>query len=336
MGIDLRVAFNEGMQAMADTQYTQLIEIVPSTSDAKKEIFFGDQPLMQRWRGERQPRNFFEYKITMNADQWENTRSWKRKDLAHDQSGGVLIAKTRNFGQSFEVTKQKEFWDFLHNGTSIQGFDKASLFSFSHVYTDSVGATHGAVGVQTNMHLGGSQIDAGIIQIEQERFANYLTDQGLPWGLALTHVGVKRGSLNHKVAKEIANSQYTIEVQSAKGPLTTNVFQGSFDIIDTVYGLGSSEWYSFALNMPEFKPVKVLSETVNPGFTDPRFTVLGLDPSNESTDSFFNGKISIGYEANFDYNPGYWFTAFLHGSSGYSYTPVDNSRQRAAAPNTWG
>ncbi len=334
LGVDLKIAFDQGIQAMADNAYTQLIEIVPSNSDSKKEVFYGDQPLMQRWRGERQAKDFYEYKLTLNADQWELSRKWKRKDVAHDQSGGVLITKAKNFGEAFEVTKQREFWDTLHNGTSIMGFDKANLFDFNHCYVDSTGITHGSA--QSNMHLGGSQLDATTLQLEKFRYTQIQTDQGNVWGLQLTHVGVLNGSLNHKLAMELSNSQFTVEANTVKGQMTENVFRGSFDIITTFYGLGASEWYSFALNMPEFKPIKVLSETVNPGFTNPRFTTVGLDPSNESDESFYNGYVKFGLEANFDYNPGYWFTANLHGSSAYVYTPVDQSRQRVLRPNTWG
>lgn len=331
--VDLEIAYSEGMKAVPDTSYTKLIEIVPSTSNSKIEVFYGDQPRMRRWRGERQAQTFNEYKMNINSDQWELTKSFKRKDFANDQSGGRLMQKAKEFGTEFELSKQQEFFEFLRNGASIMGFDKANLYDFNHRYVTSSGATISAVAAQSNMNLGGSALDAATLQLERAAYAQYVTDKNQKWGLQLTDILVYQGSANHKAAMELNNSSFTVEANTVKGTMTENVFKGSFNIMTTVYGLGTTDWISFALNFPQFKPVKVLSETVNPGFDNPRFTTLGLEPSNESSESFYRGEVAMGIEANFDYNPGYWFTTILHGSSSYSFTPLNNESQRVLYPN---
>jgi hypothetical protein len=328
--VDLAIKFNEGFRAKESDAWRQLVEIVPTTSNAKEEVFYGQKPLLRRWRGERQPQKFNEYKMNMTTDQWELTYSWKRKDLNNDQ-GKRLMALTMNFANEVALTREIKFWQFLRNGSSIKGFDKANLYDFNHIYTDTSGATYGSV--QSNMHLGGSQLDTTTIQIARQRYAEVETDKpGIKWGLRLTDVAVYDGSINHKNALEIANSQFTVDASTVRGQMTNNVFQGSFNIMTTNYGIGASEWITFSTTEPQFKPVKVLSETVNPGFDSPRFSSIGFD-GDESDSSFWRGEISVGVEMNYDYNPGYWFTTFLNGSSSYVFTPVDNEDQRVSYPN---
>lgn len=328
--VDLEIKYSEGLKAVQDPSYLRLVEIVPTTSNSKVEVFYGDKPRLRRFRSERQPQKFNEYKLNMTTDGWELTHEVKKDELNRDQSGGLLMKKALEFGTAVETSKQIEFFEFLRNGSSIKGFDKAHLYDFNHRYVTSSGVTL-SVAAQSNMHLGGSQLDATTMQIERQRYAEYLTDQNKTWGLELTDVLVRKGSLNHKVAMELNNSQYTVEASTVKGQMTENVFKGSFNIMTTTYGIGASEWISFALNMPEFKPVKILSETVNPGFDNFEFTAIGLERESES--SFWRNDVSMGVKGYFDYNPGYWFTTFLHGSSAYTFTPDDSESQRVLYPN---
>lgn len=328
--VDLEVKFNEGIMAVADTSYTRLLEVVPSTSNAKVEVFYGDLPRLRRKRGEKQPQKFNEYKFTLLGDAWELTTEYKREDLNRQQSPvNFLMNRASSLGTALEVSKQQEFFEFLRNGSSMKGFDGANLYDFSHVYKTSAGATLGVV--QSNMHLGGSQLDTATMQLEQQYYAEIKSDLGKNLGLDLTDILVYQGSLNHKAAREISNSTYTVENSSSKGTFTENIFRGSFNIMTTTYGIGASEWISFSLKYPEFKPVKVLSETRNPGFDNPKFVSLGLN--EESPESFNLGIVKLGYEAYFDFNPGYWFTTRLHGSSAYTFTPSDSENQRVIYPN---
>jgi phage major head subunit gpT-like protein len=328
---DLEIKFSEGLKGAEDPQFRQLIEVIPAASNAKEEVFYGDHPRLRRWKDERQPGQFNEYKLTINADAWEATRVWKRSELNRDASGGILRRKVMEFGNLVETSKMLEFWEFLHNGTSIKGFDKANLYDANHRYVDSKGVTISAVAAQSNLQLGGSQLDATTLRLEEQHYSDLLTDQNKKWGLQLTHVAVYQGSANHKNARELNNSQFTVEANTVKGQMTTNVFQGSFDIITFRDGFGASEWLSFALNLPEFKPVKVLSETMNPGFDNFEFETNGLDTPTD--DSFWRDHVGVGVKGYWDYNPGYWFTTNMHGSSSYSFTASDLENQRTRYPN---
>lgn len=328
--VDLNIAFNEGLKTVIDTSYLSLVEVVETTSNAKLETFYGADPTIRRWRGERQPQKFFEYKLNMNTDQWEGTRTYKRKDFNNDQ-GKRLLERAKNFGIMTELGKQKEFWTFLRNGVSTIGFDRANLFDSNHAFVDTSGVTRG--GNQSNIHAGGSQLDALTLQLEKQYYSDLLNDQGNKFGLELTDILVYQGSANHKAAMELNNSQFTVQASTVLGQMTPNVFQGSFNIMTTVYGIGASEWMSFSKSNPEFKIVKVLSETTNPGFNSPRFSALGIDPNNESSESFWRGEVSLGVELNFDYNPGYWFVSRLHGTTSYTFTPADSEIQRVLYPN---
>lgn len=331
LSIDLEVKFNEGMKSIANQDWRRLIEVVPTDSNGKWEVFYGSNPRMRRFKAERQPQRFAEYKMNMNAERWELTMEYDRSEINRDQSGGILLNKISNFVGSVDVDLTQEFMEFLHNGSSIKGFDRANLYDFNHVYVDAKGATNTLVAAQSNMHLGGSQLDATIIQTEQFHYAQIKDDQNRSLGMRLTDVLVIQGSPNAIKARELNNSQFTVEASTVKGTMTENVFKGAFNIIETVYGFGASEWVSFALNNPEMKPVKVLSETRNPGFDSPRFSTVGID--SESDTSFWRGKVALGIEMNFGYNPGYWQTTRLHGSSGYVYTPADLENQRELYPN---
>ena len=324
--IDLAIKFNEGFRAVTDGKWLQLVEVVPSSANAKEEVFYGQKPMLRRWRGERQPQKFNEYKMKLGSDQWELTYRWKRKDLNNDQ-GKRLLALTTDFGNEVALTRQVKFWQFLRNGSSAKGFDSGYLYDFGHVYTDTAGVTYGSV--QSNMHLGGSQLDATTLQLERQHYAELETDKtGIKWGLRLTDIAVYDGSLNHKAAMELNNSQFTVEASTVRGQMTQNVFQGSFNILPTVYGIGASEWISFSTTLPQFKTVKVLSETVNPGFDNPKFTSIGFNGGDETDSSFDRGEVAIGAEMNFDYNTGYWFTTRLHGSSSYTFTEPDLDSQK--------
>jgi len=319
--VDLKVAFDEGREAATDGAYRTMIEVVPTTSSAKDEVFYGDRGNLRRFRGERQPQTFFEYSQTLHLDDWEMTHTVKRHVIDDDQSGGILRNKITNFGNAAEVSVQRETWEFLRDGVSVEGFDTASLFDVNHVYTDTTGATHGSV--QGNINYGGSQVDATTVQIAEQHFAELTNDRSKVIGMRLTDIVVKRGSVNHKSARELANSQFTVEASTVKGTMTQNVFNGAFNIMATDYGFGASEWVAMDLSDASMKPIKVLSSTTSPGFDNMEFTVL----LEESDAGFWRNEYAYGIFGRFGWNPGDWRSAFMHGSSTYSGFGTDNERQ---------
>lgn len=322
---DLEIAFKEGREIGSDRAYRALIKVVPTTSTVKEEVFYGDKGLLRRFRGERQPQKFNEYKQNMTLDDWEYTISVKRQILDDDQSGGVLRSKVKNFGQVVESSLDKETWEFLHNGTSIAGFDGRNLYDFFHRYVTSKGEALGVT--QSNMHLGGSQLDATTLQLENQHYAELQSDQGKPLGMKLTHIAVKRGSVNAKNARELSNSQYTVE--TAKQTFTENVFKGSFSLIEFDYGFGASEWISFDLSSADVKPINVLSHAVSPGFDNLEYT----QQLEDSSTGFWRNELAFGVFGRFDWNPGDWRTTRLHGSSAYTFTPSDFDAVRTLYPN---
>lgn len=330
--VDLDIKFSEGMKSAQTAEWRPLIEVVPTTANAKKEIFYGSIPRLRRWKDERQGGKFAEYLLNMNTDRWEKTVEYDRAELNQDQSGGVLLNKVTSFTTQVQADLTQEFWEFLHNGSSIKGFDGANFYSANHSYVNSSGAsTNPSQAQQSNIHLGGSQFNATTLQLEQFHYAQIKDDTNRPMGLKLTDVAVLRGSENAKTARELINSTFTVEASTVKGQMTQNVFQGQFNLIEFDYGFGASEWVTFANNIPEMKPVKVLSQTRNPGFDTPRFSTVGIE--QESDTSFWRGKVGMGIEMHFDFNPGYFQTTRLHGSSGYVFTPADLESQRSRFPN---
>lgn len=329
LAIDLEIKFNEGRQSMANKDYRKLIEVVPTTSDAKKEVFYGDKGRLRRFRGERQPQRFNEYKALITLDDWEYTETVKRQVLDDDQSGGQLKAKVGNFGNAVETSLQMETEEYIRNGVSQRSFDTHMFFEPFHTYVDSSGLDRGVT--QGNVHWGGSQLDATTVQIMQSHFANLKSDTGKVLGMRLTDVVVKRGSVNAKTARELANSTFTVEASTVKGQMTENVFKGNFNIIEFDYGLGASEWMGLDLSDPEMKPVKVLSHTVSPGFDNMEYTQLLKD----SDTGFWRNEFAFGIFGRFDWNPGDWRTAFLHGSSTYNPVLADNERQRVLQANAF-
>lgn len=328
--VDLDVAYREGSDTGADETYRQMLRIIPTRSKAKEEVFYGDKGRLRRFRGERQPQSFNEYKQIVTLDKWEYTITVDSDVLEDDQTGGALSNKVRNFGNAVATSKEIETWEYLHNGTSIKGFDGQNLFDFYHVYTDSKGVDHNDFtgATQSNMHLGGSQLDATTLQLDQAHFANILSDKGKVMGMRLTHVATKRGSLNSKAARELSNSQFTVEASTARGQMTTNVFQGSFTHIEFDYGFGASEWLSMDLRDGEMKPIIILSHN-SEGFDNLVFTQLLED----SDTGFWRDEFAFGVKGRFDWNPGDWRSVYLHGSSSYTFTPADSESQRILYPN---
>lgn len=330
MKADMAVAFEEGRIPVANQEWRQLIEIVPTTASAKKEVFYGDAIDMRRFRSERQPHSFFEYCQTITLDDWELTRVVKRTVLDDDQSGGYLRNKVKEFGNQVDVSRQRKAEEFLRRGTSYKCFDTNMFFSINHVYTDCKGVSHGPTAPQVNFHIGGSQLDATTLQLMNSHFSHLLSDRSHPLGMKLTHVGVRRGTINHKNAMEMANSQYTVEIYTAKGSLANNVFKGAFDIIPFDYGIGDSEWYAFDLSQAGRKPIKVLSHSISPGFDNLEYTQLLED----SDTGFWRNEFAFGVWGRWDFNPGDWRTAYLNGTT--TWTDPDDEdfeRRRELMPN---
>lgn len=325
--VDLDVAYNEAMKPTVNSDWRRLIEVVPTTSSAKVETFYGDKGRLRRMRGERQPQKFNEYKQTITLDEWEMTMTVKRDVLADDPSGSKLRQMVTDFGTEVASSLEAETWEFLRKGVSITGFDGANLFSESHVYKTSTGVTLGSV--QSNLHRGGSQLDATTLRLTQQAMAQWTTDQGKPLGARVTDVVVRRGSLNAKTARELANSQFTVEASTAKGTMTENIFRGSFNIVEVDYGFGATEWAALDLSAPSRKPIKVLSHSTDAGFDSLEFSQLTEDSEN----GFWRNEYAFGVYGRFDWNPGYWYTAYLHGASDYTSTDSDLERVRVKYPN---
>jgi len=319
---DLKIAYQEGRDASTASEYREMVEIVPTTSSAKREVFYGNKGKLQRFRGERQPKAFNEYKQTLTLDDWELTTTVKRQVLDDDQSGGKLRGKIKDFGNAVERSLKEETERFLRDGVSVMSFDGGPFFNRTHVYTDSQGTTRGTV--WSNWEFGVSQLDATTLQLMEAHFADLKGDDDEILGLKLTHVGVKRGSLNHKAARELSNSQFTVESSMGKD----NIFRGTFSIIPLDYGFGASEWVALDLSQGDMKPVKVLSHTISPGFDSLEYTQLLED----SDTGFWRNEFAFGVFGRFDWNPGDPRTAYLHGASGYSVT-TDLERQRVLKAN---
>lgn len=325
--VDLDIAYKEGREAVSDGAYKQLIEVVPTTSTAKDEVFYGDKGTLRRFRGERKPQQFNEYKQTITLDDWELTRTVKRQVLSDDQSGGLLRRKVKEFGLEVETSLEAETYEFLHRGVSIKAFDGAMFFATNRTYLDSSGVTHGTA--WSNINTGGSQIVATTLQLAQKHFAGVLSDTNKPLGMRLTHVLVRRGTDNAKSAKEIANSQYTVEVSTVKGSNTVNTLNGAFGVIECDYGIGDTEWVALDLSKPDMLPIKVLSHSIDPGFNNLEFTQLLED----SETGFWRNEFAFGVWGRFDWNPGDPRSAFLHGASNYTETAEDLGSVRVLYPN---
>jgi len=325
--VDLDIAYKEGREAATDSAYRQLIEVVPTSSTAKDEVFYGDKGTLRRFRGERKPQQFNEYKQTITLDDWELTRTIKRQVLSDDQSGGLLRKKVKNFGLEVETSLEAETYNFLRRGVSIKGFDNSMFFDTGHAYQDSSGSTHGTG--WNNVHRGGSQIAVSTLQRTQKHFVSVLSDTNKPLGMRLTHVLVKRGTDNATSAKEISNSQFTVEVSTAKGANTVNTLNGSFGILECDYGLGDTEWMAFDLSKPDMLPIKVLSHSIDPGFSNLEFTQLLED----SETGFWRNEFAFGVWGRFDWNPGDPRSAYLHGASSWTETPDDLGSVRVLYPN---
>lgn len=328
MKADMAVAFEEGRIPVAQQEWRQLCEIVPTTSSAKKEVFYGDVIDLRRFRSERQPHNFWEYCQTITLDDWELTRTVKRTVMDDDQSGGYIKDKIRDFGHQVDVSRQRLAEEHLRRGTSYRCFDTNMFFSINHVYTDCKGASHGPTAPQANFHVGGSQVAASTVQRDASWFAHLVSDRSHPLGAKMTHIGVRRGTDNHKNAMELANSQYTVEVSTVKGTFTENVFKGAYGIIPFDYGIGDSEWYSFDLSQASRKPIKILSHSISPGFDNLEYTQLLED----SDTGFWRNEFAFGVWGRFGFNPGDWRTAYLHGTTTW-VDPDDDDFERR--PELW-
>lgn len=324
---DLKIAYQEGRASFTGSEYREMIDVIPTTSSAKVQVFYGNKGRLQRFRGERQPKVFNEYKQTLTLDKWELTTTAKREVLDDDQSGGILRRKVQEFGNAVERSLKQETELFLRDGVSVMSFDGTPFFNPAHVYTDSNGTTRGTA--WSNVNWGGSQLDATTLQLTQSYFADLKGDDDDILGMQLTHVVVKRGSANHKTARELSNSQFTVESSTAKGTMTENVFQGSFSIIPVDYGFGASEWAALDLSQSDMKPINVLSHSVSAGFDNLEYTQL----LENSDTGFWRDEFAFGVYGRFDWNPGDPRTAYLYGSSTYSPAGIDLERQRVLKAN---
>lgn len=307
--VDLDVAYGEVMTPTVNADYRRLIEIVPTTSNAKEEVFYGDKGRLRIFSGERQPQSFNEYRQNLTLKEWEMTINPKRDVLTDDQSGGKLRQIVTDFSTEVASSKEAGTWEFAHTLMATPCFDGANFFSQSHVFKTSAGVTLGPV--QSNLELGNSQLDATTLQADMQKMASWLTDAGKPMGARVTDIVVRRGSANSKMAYELANSSFTVEVPTAKGANTINVFKGKFNVIETDYGLTYNEWMLLDLSTPSRKPIKVLSSSVDAGFDNLAFEQL----VDGSENAFWRNEFAFGVRGKFGWNPGYWYTALMHGIS---------------------
>lgn len=330
---DLEVAYKEGRKVGAGQEYKKILMMERTSSDSKLVTFYGGRGKLRRFRDERQPQSFEEYKYATHLDDWEMTRTVDRNVLDDDQSGGIVRTRVKNFGLAVDQSLEQETWENLRLGSSRKGFDKQELFSLNHRYYSSSGVTVNTTD-QPNMHMGNSQLDSTTMKAIDLHFSTLKNDKGRPWGGALTHVLVRKGSANHHAAKELANSQFTVESSTAKGQMAVNTFEGAFGIIPVNYGLGissnnTSEWMALDLSDPEVRPMVMLTHSVSPGFANMEYTQL----LNDSETGFWRNKLAFGVFGRFDWNVGDWRSAFLMGSSNHSLSISDYENQAQGDPN---
>lgn len=310
--IDLETSFDEGREVGSDGQYRKLLRMETTNGEGQEVVFYGDKGRLRRFKDERQPQNINEYSYLARVKTWEMTHAIRRETVEDDRSG-VLLQKAQNFGTAVEESLDAYTIEFLRLGSSTIGFDKAPLFSESHRYVTSSGATVDSVDAQSNMNLAGLALGATSVQDLREHFANIKSDKDKPMNMRLTDILVKEGSDNQKAALELANSQYTVETSSARGGFTENIYRGSFNVMTTVYSIGASEWFGFDLSDPEMRPI-VMLEHASAGVNNLEFTAQLED----SHDGFWRNSYAFGVRTRVGWNPGDWRSAYLYGSSNWS------------------
>lgn len=319
---DIESAYMTSREKAVNPAFRQFFTVVGTNSDSKQIKFFGRRGKLRRMQGERQGNDRGPvYKMFASLDDWELTKVYSQNDLDDDPTGQFMLTDASGFANQVEKDLSSETMYALRQGTSRLSFDRVPFYSFSHAYVDEKGVTRGGT-TYSNLNLAALGVSTSTVQVAGEYFANIKDDQGQPDPGKMTHAVARRGSTNAIALREIAKSVTTVE--SSKGQGTINAWQGSFEVIEVDEGLGMDEWAAFDLSDDTNKPLIVLSHRKSPGIDNLEFSILG-DGSDEK---FWRRKVGMGVFGRFDWNPGDWRTAYLFGSSAYTFPAVDLTSQK--------
>ncbi len=139
----LRVGFSasfRGALGQAESDYTKVATVVPSSTKENRYGWLGKMPNMREWIGPRAVMSIAEHDYTIRNKSFEMTIGVDRDDIEDDNLGqyGALFAE---MGQSVGAYPDMMVFEALKNGFTTECYDGQNFFDSDHPVLDEDGNT---------------------------------------------------------------------------------------------------------------------------------------------------------------------------------------------------
>jgi phage major head subunit gpT-like protein len=227
----IRAIFFEAYQAaIAAADWTQICDIVPSTTKTETYAWLGALPSMRLFDAERLPKGISEYAYTLTNKKYEVSIAVDRDAYEDDQFGQI---KLRIQGLAREAARYKEALVMGALEKGISSTPATDGYAYDGAYMFGTSRTIGASGTIDNYDTG--VLTAANLQTEIIKLMNFCDDTGKSMGLLPDTLVVS--PTNMFVARELLNSVYFPDLPAATYPAVpkVNVLQGMLKLIVTPY-----------------------------------------------------------------------------------------------------
>ena len=128
--VGFRTNFQQGL-GQAESLYTRVATVVPSTTKENKYGWLGKVPGMRKWVGPRQVQNLSEFDYTITNEPYEQTIGVDRDDI-EDDNIGVYAPLFQEMGQAVAAHPDTLIWPLLKNGFTTECYDRQYFFDTDH------------------------------------------------------------------------------------------------------------------------------------------------------------------------------------------------------------
>lgn len=145
----LMVTFNKSFQdgiKLADSTYTQVASVIPSTSASNTYGWMGQFPHMKQWVGARTIRDMQTHAYTLQNILYESTVGVEQTAI-EDDNIGIYSPMFQMQGQEAEQYPNRDVFSLLNNGDTQLCYDGQNFFDTDHPVYSEVDGTGTATSV---------------------------------------------------------------------------------------------------------------------------------------------------------------------------------------------
>ena len=137
LGTSFNALFSEGL-GMAPSQYTEVANIVPSTTSIEEYGWLGEVEDLREWIGDRELANLSQFTYSIKNKKFERTIEVKGDDIDDDNVGQYSM-RFRNLGRAAGAHPNRMVFDTLKAGFTTNCYDGQYFFDIDHPVVDAAG-----------------------------------------------------------------------------------------------------------------------------------------------------------------------------------------------------